>query len=519
MNGNLTGTTTTIILVSTIMIFGILLVDSTTLPIANALLDYEYVDDFGRFGILYDGRFSHPQHIAQDHEGNLYITDLGNKRIQKFDSNGTYLDQWGRSGKGTNEFHEPTGIAINQNLVYVVDRDLHRVQVFNLDGKYVTQWGERGTTESKFSFPTGVAIGINGTVYVVDSGNQRIQSFTFNGTFLNSIGTSGTGTGEFLNIIGVRVDSVGNVYGVDKGNSKIAKFDSQGNHTQTIKFDASNWAFTPQSIDIANDDSLFILNSIDNKILHLDQDGHSTLMTRERLGPFGNFLTMGSDILLSNTGHLYIVDSLGHKIFKYNTPFVGKAGYSVLEQQPSPPLQLLSPNSTSLIVNSTTDLVNSTKIINSTNIVNSTKLIVDKSDNNKDNNNNNQPSNPPPSSPDACGQPLSSYNVITGTDNNDILEGTPAADLIFGLGGNDIISGYAGNDCIFGGDGDDIIFGNDGSDGIFGDQGNDTIKGAAGDDVIYGNYGSDSIDGGIGHDTCIAADVSDTDQVSNCESI
>ena len=75
------------------IIFGILLAGSIT-PASYAVFNYEHVDTFGRFGILYEGRMSHPQHIAEDSEGNLYVTDLGNKRVQKFASEGVYLDQW-----------------------------------------------------------------------------------------------------------------------------------------------------------------------------------------------------------------------------------------------------------------------------------------------------------------------------------------------------------------------------------------------------------------------------------------
>lgn len=470
------------------MVFAILLVGSVTA--AYALTNYEYVDDFGKFGILYEGTFSHPQHIAADSEGILYITDIGNKRIQKFAPDGTYLDQWGRSGSGNSEFHEPTGIAINQDLVYVVDRDLNRIQVFDLDGKYISQWGSRGIAEGQFKLPTGIAIGLNGTVYVADSGNQRIQMFSPNGTLIGVIGTSGSGVAEFLHLVNVETDSAGNVYGVDKGNSKIEKFDSYGNHTQTIKFDANNWIFSPQSLSIAPDDSMFILNSVDNKILHLDQDAHLTLRISEQLGPFDNYLSMGTDLLLADTGHLYVVDSLGHRVYKHNTPFLQKpVSVPDVVSEPSNQTSSASTNQTLPEPVSTNQTLSTLADTKSSAVVSG-----------------------------GCGLSMDAYNVIIGTEQSDILEGTDGIDLIFALGGNDIVSGYGGNDCIFGGSGDDIIFGNDGSDGIFGDEGNDILKGSAGNDVIYGNYGLDYIDGGDGTDVCAAADAVDQDVISNCES-
>ena len=63
-----------------------------------------------------------------------------------------------------------------------------------------------------------------------------------------------------------------------------------------------------------------------------------------------------------------------------------------------------------------------------------------------------------------CGNSPSYYNMIVGSEDDDILIGTTLFDLIFAHGGDDLISGNKGNDCIFGGDGDDIIFENEGND-------------------------------------------------------
>jgi len=118
----------------------------------------------------------------------------------------------------------------------------------------------------------------------------------------------------------------------------------------------------------------------------------------------------------------------------------------------------------------------------------------------------------------ACGKPISYYNMIEGTPDDDILVGTNLPDLIFAHGGDDIISGGKGNDCIFGGEGDDIIFGDEGNDGLNGGEGNDIIKGLSGSDVISGGTGMDIIDGGDDIDTCTDANNSDGDLVVKCES-
>ncbi|MDC0142303.1 HYR domain-containing protein, partial [Candidatus Nitrosopelagicus sp.] len=117
-----------------------------------------------------------------------------------------------------------------------------------------------------------------------------------------------------------------------------------------------------------------------------------------------------------------------------------------------------------------------------------------------------------------CGNDPLSYNLIVGSEDDDILIGTTLSDLIFGNGGDDIISGDKGNDCILAGDGDDIIFGNQGNDNISGQDGNDIIKGQSGEDFVFGGLGLDMIDGGDDIDTCKVIDEQNYDIVIKCES-
>ncbi|MEE8234397.1 MAG: HYR domain-containing protein, partial [Gammaproteobacteria bacterium] len=117
----------------------------------------------------------------------------------------------------------------------------------------------------------------------------------------------------------------------------------------------------------------------------------------------------------------------------------------------------------------------------------------------------------------ACGKPISYYNMIEGSFTDDIIMGTNLPDLIFAYGGDDIIGGGKGNDCIFGGEGDDIIFGNEGNDNLTGNEGNDIIKGNAGDDVITAGAGMDVIDGGDDIDTCEDSQNPDGDIIVKCE--
>ena len=116
----------------------------------------------------------------------------------------------------------------------------------------------------------------------------------------------------------------------------------------------------------------------------------------------------------------------------------------------------------------------------------------------------------------ACGLEHSEYNIITGTDNDEVIDGTHEADLIFGQGGRDLIDGKGGDDCIFGEGDDDFIVGGTGNDEIYGGTGNDILRGQADMDVILGGTGADVLDGGDEMDHCHGDDL---DFLVSCEAV
>ena len=99
---------------------------------ALAAVNYPYIGSFGSQGLSKTGVFSYPQYAATDDSGNIYVTDLGNSRVQKFDNSGEFLNSWGSKGTGNFEFHAPTGIAVGGGYVYVADHELNVVKKFDL---------------------------------------------------------------------------------------------------------------------------------------------------------------------------------------------------------------------------------------------------------------------------------------------------------------------------------------------------------------------------------------------------
>ena len=490
------------------------------------LNDYDLISEWGSFGIAKPGFFSHPQSVAVDNDGNVYITDLGNKRIQKLSSTGQFLIEWGTNGKQVGEFHYPSGIAVDEKYVYVSDRDLHKVQKFDHDGNFVLEWGQHGTKEGQFKFPNGVLVS-NNFVYVVDTGNHRIQKFTLDGKFVLSFGSSGIHDAQFLTAVDIDDDIEGNLYITDRGNGKIEKFDSDGNHMESFKYSGRNYSFSPEGISVDSDGSMFVINTANNRILHLSPDS-SYLDIFEQKGPYPDKFQMPYDLAFGINGELFVVDSGKNKITVLETSHTKvteptQLGNITNTKDTLKPTLFSPPD---MVVDATDFLthVNIGKPVtyDASGIKTITNNAPDEfplgittimwiSFDNAGNSNHSFQN----ITINACGRSYLEYNGIYGSANDDFIEGTDLDDLIFALDGNDLIDGKGGNDCIFGGSGDDIINGNGGDDIINGNGGNDIIKGYSDNDILYGDEGQDIVDGGVGIDNCHDKL---TDVLINCES-
>lgn len=110
--------------------------------------------------------------------GELYVSDRANHRIQRFDANGNYLGQWGSQGTGPGQFDQPEDIAIDQaGSVWVSDGwgANHRIQKFDRQGALISQVGSVGTGNGQFNRPRGLAFAPDGTLLVGDWTNNRVQ--------------------------------------------------------------------------------------------------------------------------------------------------------------------------------------------------------------------------------------------------------------------------------------------------------------------------------------------------------
>lgn len=133
--------------------------------------DGEYIRHWGGMGAE-PGRFNTVHSITLDSKGNVYVADRTNNRIQVFDADGKFLDQWTDIG-------QPWGLyyVAKENAIYMCDGLDNRIIKLNLDGQILGQLSSFGKAPGKLDFAHHLAVDSEGSIYVAEIKNWRVQKF------------------------------------------------------------------------------------------------------------------------------------------------------------------------------------------------------------------------------------------------------------------------------------------------------------------------------------------------------
>ncbi|MDA8085329.1 MAG: SBBP repeat-containing protein [Nitrospiraceae bacterium] len=262
-----------------------------------------------------------PDGVAVDASGDVYVADTGNSRIQKFDSNGNYLAQWGTRGSGNGQLNGPEGVAVDASgNVYVADTNNYRIEKFNSNGNFLLQWGSYGTGNGQFYNPDGVAVDASGNVYVCDGdngGNNRIQKFDSNGNYLTQWGSSSTSIVPFSSPDGVAVDASGDVYVADTGNDRIQKFDSNGNYLAQwgSSYTASyGTLWYPYGVAVDSAGNVYVTDVSNGRVVKFDSNGNYLTQWGPYYGSSNSFSFIYG-VAADSSGDVYVTDS--HHVDKF----------------------------------------------------------------------------------------------------------------------------------------------------------------------------------------------------------
>jgi DNA-binding beta-propeller fold protein YncE len=261
-----------------------------------------------------------PSGMALDAQGNLYVADTLNHRIQVFDSDGQFLATWGSEGSGDGQFNfiygDPNhnlalgGVAIDgQGNVYVADGGNARIQKFDSEGIFLTKWGSLGSEDGQFTRPMDLTIDQDGNVYVIDDRSTprgRIQKFDSEGNFLARFGEGLVGDPG-----GITIDGQGNLYVTDVAGGTILKLDNNGELLATWggSGTADGQFNGPGGIELDSEGNLYVVDVFNGRIQKLDSNGNFLFKWGRFREPYG--------VRVDGEGNIYISDYLNDRIQKY----------------------------------------------------------------------------------------------------------------------------------------------------------------------------------------------------------
>ena len=174
-----------------------------------------------------DKHFNRPTFLAWLPDSTMYVSDgYANTRVVKFDKNGKFLMTWGEKGNPPNDTRPGTfdaghGVQVDPDTrrVYVTDRSSARIEVFDENGKFLDQF-----STGKPSTPQVLFLSSDKYLWIADNETSKIIKYDLGGHYLYSWGSGGQWPGAMWNVHGMSVDQDGNFYVAEVNNGRPQKF-------------------------------------------------------------------------------------------------------------------------------------------------------------------------------------------------------------------------------------------------------------------------------------------------------
>jgi sugar lactone lactonase YvrE len=288
--------------------------------VASARADLEGEPPLGTSGSL-PGQLLGPTGVTRAFDGNIYIANTDNDRIEVFAPDGTSLPSLGGPGAGPGQFNRPSGVygLAAEPALLVLDAGNDRVQKLGLNGVPMAGFNGpsgAGSLPGSFNAPQGITAEVDGSFWVADTGNNRVQAFNAEGTYLETIGEGalsrprgvalgldgtlyvsdsghdqivayppgasrdgpgiqvvgpGSLPGQVDDPGGIAVDALGRLDVADSGNARIEQFTADGTYLDSYSGEGSAALQRPEGIFVTPPGDLLIADSAANLIVRANE--------------------------------------------------------------------------------------------------------------------------------------------------------------------------------------------------------------------------------------------------------
>lgn len=259
------------------------------------------------------GEFHQPRGVSVAPNGNVFVLDTQNVRVQVFTEEGVFLYSWGEVADGDSAFNRATDLVVDTNgQVAICQEDAGSVNVFDPFGSFIMVMGQIGG-------PQAITVDGSGFFLVGEGERSQIRKLDPQGV---SVGRFGQGIFGYESPGGLAVNALGNVLASDTFNNRILTFDASGVYVTSWGSNGTGPSQfkEPRGIAIAQDGTVYVADTGNQRVQALTPDGRFRLAW----GSFG--LNPGEfrypwDIAVDNSGAVYVTDLFNHRVQKFRIDF------------------------------------------------------------------------------------------------------------------------------------------------------------------------------------------------------
>ena len=190
-------------------------------------VDSVFVEDYSV------GTFQRATRIVVGTQGTIYVLDADENKVSLFSNLQDAPKTLGGFGWSSSSFDKPTGVATDGVNIYVSDFGNHRIQRFDREFNYISSLSTRDTSDisSRFGYPLDIALSEIGDLFILDGENIRVMKFNSQGSFERAFGDINAGKGKLQNPMKLMATNY-RIYVGDK--NKILVYDYFGNYLGSV---------------------------------------------------------------------------------------------------------------------------------------------------------------------------------------------------------------------------------------------------------------------------------------------
>jgi len=207
------------------------------------------------------GSFQDAKRIYLDYQRRIFVTDVHTHQVIIFTGPQAEPQLIGGYGWSATSFDTPTGIAADGLNVYISDYGNRRIQRYDRTLNFISTWFLAGNNDDtkNCGYPQGVALSNSGEFFVLDGENNKIFKYTSDGSFDRTFGDIDAAEGKLQKPLKLLISDPQQIFVLEP--DRLCVYDVYGNFVQEIGKDilhqACGFCITPDKIWAVSPDTLY----------------------------------------------------------------------------------------------------------------------------------------------------------------------------------------------------------------------------------------------------------------------